>query len=131
MSAGFIFGNKEKIVCESSILFKLVEKTQEKTININLKDYKKLGFGKFWGESSYGRSLDGAEYKNDNSVSVQKSQYFTPIVGVNYNNAIFAFTYSQMIDDVKFDNGGCHQIMHGINLFCKPEKYECNCPAIN
>ena len=131
LSAGFIFGNKEKIVCESSILFKLVEKTQEKMININLKDYKKLGFGKFWGESSYGRSLDGAEYKNDNSVSVQKSQYFTPIVGVNYNNAIFAFTYSQMIDDVKFDNGGCHQIMHGINLFCKPEKYECNCPAIN
>ena len=64
-------------------------------------------------------------------MSVQKLQYFTPIVGVNYNNVMFAYTYSQVVGNVKFDNGGFHQVTLGINLFCKREKYDCNCPAIN
>ena len=58
-------------------------------------------------------------------------QYFTPIIGVNYKNFMFAYTYSQVMGDVKFDTGGYHQITLGINLFCKKERYDCNCPAIN
>ena len=131
LSAGYIFGNKEKILWEPSVLFQLVEKTKEKSIDINLKAYKNLDFGTLWGGLSYRRSFDSAQYLNGNSVSNQKLQYFTPIVGVNYNNFMFAYTYSQVTGDVKFDNGGYHQITLGINLFCKREKYECNCPAIN
>ncbi|CAM3897493.1 type IX secretion system membrane protein PorP/SprF [Flavobacterium sinopsychrotolerans] len=131
LSAGYVFGNKEKILWEPSVLFQLVEKTKEKSIDINLKAYKNLDFGTLWGGLSYRRSFDSAEYLNGNSVSNQKLQYFTPIVGVNYNNFMFAYTYSQVTGDVKFDNGGYHQITLGINLFCKREKYECNCPAIN
>lgn len=131
LSAGYIFGNKEKILWEPSVLFQLVEKTKEKSIDINLKAYKNLDFGTLWGGLSYRRSFDSAEYLNGNSVSNQKLQYITPIVGVNYNNFMFAYTYSQVTGDVKFDNGGYHQITLGINLFCKREKYECNCPAIN
>ena len=131
LSAGYIFGNKESILWEPSVLFQLVEKTKEKSIDINLKAYKNLDFGTLWGGLSYRRSFDSAEYLNGNSVSNQKLQYFTPIVGVNYNNFMFAYTYSQVTGDVKFDNGGYHQITLGINLFCKREKYECNCPAIN
>ena len=131
LSAGYIFGNKEKILWEPSVLLQLVEKTKEKSIDINLKAYKNLDFGTLWGGLSYRRSFDSAEYLNGNSVSNQKLQYITPIVGVNYNNFMFAYTYSQVTGDVKFDNGGYHQITLGINLFCKREKYECNCPAIN
>ena len=131
LSAGYIFGNKEKILWEPSVLFQLVEKTKEKSIDINLKAYKNLDFGTLWGGLSYRRSFDSAEYLNGNSVSNQKLQYITPIVGVNYNKFMFAYTYSQVTGDVKFDNGGYHQITLGINLFCKREKYECNCPAIN
>jgi hypothetical protein len=43
---------------------------------------------------------------------------------------MFAYTYSHVAGAVKFDDGG-YQITLGINLFCKPVKYECNCPAIN
>ncbi|RKS95231.1 type IX secretion system PorP/SprF family membrane protein [Flavobacterium limicola] len=131
LSAGYVFGNKEKILWEPSVLLQLVEKTKEKSIDINLKAYKNLDFGTLWGGLSYRRSFDSAEYLNGNSVANQKLQYFTPIVGVNYNNFMFAYTYSQVTGDVKFDNGGYHQITLGINLFCKREKYECNCPAIN
>ncbi|MFY8111632.1 MAG: type IX secretion system membrane protein PorP/SprF [Flavobacterium sp.] len=131
LSAGYVFGNKEKVLWEPSVLFQLTEKTQEKTIDVNLKAYKNLDFGSIWGGLSYRRSLDGAEYINNNSVASQKLQFFSPIVGVNYKNFMIAYTYSQVTGAVRFDNGGYHQITLGLNLFCKREKYDCNCPAIN
>lgn len=131
LSAGYIFGNREKIVWEPSVLFQMVDQTKEKSIDINFKAYKTLDFGKLWAGLSYRRSLDGAEYLDGNSVSKQKLQYITPIVGVNYDRFMFAYTYSQLSGAVKFDNGGYHQITLGIDLFCKPVKYDCYCPAIN
>lgn len=131
LSAGYVYGNKDKILWEPSILFQLVEKTKEKSIDINLKVYKELDFGKLWGGLSYRRSFDGAQYQNGSGVSTQKLQYITPIIGVNFEKFMFAYTYTQLSGAVKFDNGGYHQITLGINLFCKREKYECNCPAIN
>lgn len=131
LSAGYIFGNREKIVWEPSVLFQMVDQTKEKSIDINFKAYKTLDFGKLWAGLSYRRSFDGAEYLDGNSVSKQKLQYITPIVGVNYDRFMFAYTYSQLSGAVKFDNGGYHQITLGIDLFCKPVKYDCYCPAIN
>ncbi len=131
LSAGYVYGNKENFLWEPSILFQLVEKTKEKSIDINLKVYKELDFGKLWGGLSYRRSFDGAQYQNGNGVATQKLQYITPIVGLNFDNFMVAYTYSHLSGAVKFDNGGYHQITLGINLFCKREKYECNCPAIN
>lgn len=131
LSAGYVYGNKDRLLWEPSILFQLVEKTKEKSIDLNLKVYKELDFGKLWGGLSYRRSFDGAEYQNGSGVSVQKLQYITPIIGVNFDKFMFAYTYSQVSGAVKFDNGAYHQITLGINLFCKREKYECYCPAIN
>lgn len=131
LSLGYVFGDKEKLLWEPSILFQLVSQTKEKSVDLNLKVYKELDFGKLWGGLSYRRSLDGAQYVDGNSVSDQRLQYITPIIGVNYKNFMFAYTYSALMGDVKFDNGGFHQITLGMNLFCEREKYECNCPAIN
>jgi type IX secretion system PorP/SprF family membrane protein len=131
LSAGYVFGDKDRILYEPSILFQLVEKTNEKSIDVNMKAYKDFDFGKLWGGLSYRRSFDSAEYTNGSGFSKQRLQYFTPIVGVNFNNFMFAYTYSQVSGAMKFDNGGYHQITLGINLFCKAEKYECYCPAIN
>lgn len=127
LSVGYVFGNKDRILFEPSVLFQLTEKTKEKSLDINMKAYKEMDFGRLWAGLSYRRSFDGAVY----SGGKQKLQYITPIIGVNYKNFMFAYTYSQLSGAVKFDNGGYHQITLGINLFCKPEKYECNCPAIN
>jgi hypothetical protein len=35
------------------------------------------------------------------------------------------------LGDVQYDTTGLHQLTLGLNLFCKPVKYDCNCPAIN
>jgi type IX secretion system PorP/SprF family membrane protein len=131
LNAGYTFGDPDAILWEPSLMFQLVTQTQEKTIDLNLKAYKELDFGKLWGGISYRRSLDGAQYVEGNSVADQKLQYVTPIVGVNFKNYMFAYTYSYLLGNVNFDKGGFHQITLGINLFCKPEKYHCNCPAIN
>jgi type IX secretion system PorP/SprF family membrane protein len=131
LNAGYTFGDSETILWEPSFMFQLVTQTQEKTIDLNLKAYKELEFGKLWGGISYRRSLDGAQFVEGNAVADQKMQYVTPIIGVNFSNYMFSYTYSHLLGNVKFDSGGFHQITLGINLFCKPEKYHCNCPAIN
>jgi type IX secretion system PorP/SprF family membrane protein len=131
LSSGYVFGDKDKILWEPSLLFQLTEKTQEKSIDINLKAYKNFDFGTLWGGLSYRRSFDGAQYQSGSGIASQNLQYITPILGLNFDKFIFAYTYSDLSGAVKFDNGGYHQITLGVNLFCKREKYECNCPAIN
>jgi len=80
---------------------------------------------------SYRRQFDGAEFLRGGSKKQQHLQYFTPLVGLNYGNFMFAYTYSYLSGEAKFSTGGFHQITLGLNLFCRPEKYHCNCPAVN
>jgi len=131
LSAGYVFGNKDKVLWEPSFLFQAVAKTKETSIDINVKAYKNFDFGKLWGGVSYRRSFDGAEYITGSGTSTQKQQYITPIIGLNFKKFMFAYTYSHLTGAVKYDNGGFHQITLGIDLFCKRERYECFCPAIN
>jgi hypothetical protein len=131
LSAGYTFGDADALLWEPSLMFQTIEKTKESSIDFNLKAYKNFEGGKIWGGLSYRRSLDGTQYINGNGIAEQKLQYVSPILGVNYKNFMFAYTYSQLLGDVKFDNRGFHQITIGLNLFCEPEKYHCNCPAIN
>lgn len=133
INSGYVFGNEDGLLWEPSVMFQLVNQTKEKTFDVNLKVYKQLEIGRLWGGLSYRRSLDGAEFISggNTAVEVQKLQYITPIVGINYKNYMFSYTYSAVTGAVRFDNGGFHQITLGMNIFCKAEKYHCNCPAIN
>jgi type IX secretion system PorP/SprF family membrane protein len=116
---------------EPSVMFMYRDATQEASFDVNLKAYREMDFGKVWGGLSYRRSLDGAQFQDGSGVSSQKLQYFTPFVGVDYNNFVFAYTYSYQANSVVFNNGGFHQITLGFNFNCRREKFECNCPAVN
>ncbi len=131
INTGYVFGNEDSLLWEPSVMFQLTNQTKEKSFDVNLKVYKQFDFGKLWGGISYRRSLDGAEFAQNGALKTQKLQYITPLVGVNYRNFMASYTYSQVTGAVKFDNGGYHQITLGFNLFCKKERYHCNCPAIN
>jgi hypothetical protein len=131
LNAGYTFGDAEQILWEPSFMFQHVALTKESSVDLNIKAYKELDFGKLWGGISYRRSLDGAQSTQGNGLADQKLQYVTPIVGLNFKNYMVAYTYSHLLGNVRFDTGGFHQITLGINLFCNPEKYHCNCPAIN
>lgn len=128
---GYTFGDSEGLMFEPSMMYQYVFQTKESTVDFNLKAYKQMEFGKLWAVASYRRSLDGAQYVEGNSVATQNLQYITPILGINYKNYMFSYTYSSILGNIKFDNAGFHQFTLGVNLFCKPEKYHCNCPAVN
>lgn len=131
VSAGQIFGDADRVLWEPSIMFQYVDQTGEKTIDLNLKAYKQLDFGRLWGALSYRRSFDGTQYLNNNDTGEQYLQWITPIVGLNYKNFMFAYTYTHLLGDVQFNTGGFHQITIGFDLFCKRQKWDCNCPAVN
>ncbi len=117
---------------EPSFLFQWTERTGEKAVDLNFKAYRTMDFGNLWGGLSYRRSLDGAEYLNGEQIKTQKLQYFTPVLGVDYKNFMFAYTYSYQAGNIKFQSGGFHQITLGYNfLGGRDEPYDCNCPAIN
>lgn len=130
-STGYVFGSEKNFLVEPSVLFQLIEKTKEKTIDINLKAYKKFDFGKIWAVLSYRKSFDGVQYLSGSGVSSQNLQYITPIVGANFSKFMVAYTYSYLPGPVNFGTSGFHQITLGIDLFCKRDRFDCNCPAIN
>ncbi|ANO47323.1 hypothetical protein Pf1_01866 [Flavobacterium columnare] len=131
VNSGYIFGNRDRILYEPSIMFLFAELTKEKSLDVNIKAYKNMDFGKLWAGLSYRNSFDGAQYIKNEVIEKQRLQYITPIVGVNYKKFILAYTYSYIIGNIKFDAGGFHQLTLGYNFDCKREKYDCNCPSVN
>lgn len=130
-SVGAVFGDEDRLLWEPSFMFQYTQETTEKAIDLNLKVYKGMDFGRIWGGLSYRRSFDGAEYLNGSAIDEQKLQYITPILGVNYKQFMFSYTYSHIIGDIKFDTGGFHQLTLGLDIFCKAKEWDCNCPAVN
>jgi type IX secretion system PorP/SprF family membrane protein len=116
---------------EPSLMFAYKDATKESFIDVNFKSYRDLDFGNVFAGISYRRSFDGAEFTTGSVVSSQKLQYFTPILGAEYNNFMFAYTYSYQANSIVFNNGGYHQVTLGYNFGCKKEKYDCKCPSVN
>lgn len=127
-SAGYVFGKSEWQI-EPSVLFQLTEFTEEKTIDLNAKVYRDVNFGRLWGGVSYRRSFDGAIFDTDGSLREQRLQLITPIVGANIKNFLISYNYSYQIGDIRFDNGGFHQITIGYDFGQTERKYDCYCPA--
>ncbi|WP_339726580.1 type IX secretion system membrane protein PorP/SprF [Maribacter stanieri] len=130
ISAGYVFGRSEWQV-EPSVLFQLTEFTKEKTIDMNAKVYKDVDFGRIWGGLSYRRSFDGAQFQDNGTFGEQRLQLITPIVGANINNFMVSYNYSYQMGDIRFDNGGFHQITLGYDFGQTGRKYDCYCPAAN
>ncbi len=133
LSVGGVFGKLGSAWSfEPSVMFQYRDGTRESMVDFNAKAYKQMDFGTLWGGLSYRQSLDGAQFvSNGNTVRSQKLQQFTPILGLNYNQFMFAYTYTYQSNAVVFTNGGFHQITLGYNFSCRRKRYECNCPAVN
>lgn len=130
ISAGYIFGRSEWQF-EPSVLFQLTEFTREKTMDVNAKVYKDVNFGRIWGGLSYRRSFDGAQYQTATSFGEQRLQLITPIIGANIKNFLVSYNYSYQMGDIRFSNGGFHQITLGYDFGQQERKYDCYCPAAN
>lgn len=132
VSTGYVFSKYgSEWSYEPSVMFQYREETKEASIDLNAKVYKQVEFGKIWGGLSYRNSFDGAEYTQSGTINTQRLQQITPVLGVNYNEFMFAYNYTYQSNSVVFTNGGFHQLTLGYNFNCKRERYDCNCPAVN
>lgn len=131
LSAGYVFGRNTRV--EPSILFQMTDYTKEKTVDLNAKVYKDVSFGTVWAGLSYRRSFDGAQFQSNGNFGEQRLQLFTPIIGVNVNRFLFSYNYSYQSGDIRFDNGGFHQITLGYDFGQSDQgkRYDCYCPAAN
>lgn len=131
LSVGYVFGKDTRI--EPSVLFQATDFTKEKTIDFNAKVYKDLSDSTtLWGGLSYRRSFDGAQFLQDGTLGEQRLQLITPIVGVNINRFMFSYNYSYQMGDIRFDNGGFHQITLGYDFGeQRQDRFDCHCPAAN
>ncbi|NNL09847.1 MAG: type IX secretion system membrane protein PorP/SprF, partial [Croceitalea sp.] len=130
-SVGYLFGRSEWRV-EPSILFQMTDFTNEKTVDLNAKVYRDVEFGIIWAGLSYRRSFDGAQFQQNGTFGEQRLQLFTPIIGVNVDKFMFSYNYSYQTGDIRFDNGGFHQITIGYNFGQNSQnRYDCYCPAAN
>lgn len=130
ISAGYVFGRGD-FQLEPSALFQYVEFTKEKAVDVNLKAYRSVNFGTVWGGISYRRSMEGANYRTTTSLKEHRLQLITPIVGVNYKNFLVSYNYSYQMGDLRFNDGGYHQLTLGYNFGQKEKRYDCACPAVN
>jgi type IX secretion system PorP/SprF family membrane protein len=134
VSVGAVFGALgSDFSYEPSVMFQYKDGTKEASIDINAKVYKSMDFGNVWAGLSYRTSLEGAEFinVNDNSVSSQKLQLVTPILGIDYKDFMFAYNYTYQSNTVRFSSGGFHQLTLGYNFNCRRERFDCKCPAVN
>lgn len=132
LSAGYVFGRGVTRL-EPSVLFQMTDFTKEKTIDFNAKVYHDLNpTTTIWGGLSYRRSFDGAQFQQNGTFGEQRLQLFTPIVGVNVNRFMFSYNYSYQSGDIRFDNGGFHQITLGYDFGeQRSQRFDCYCPAAN
>jgi len=132
-STGYVFSKRNSPWSfEPSVLFQMREETDEKAIDLNLKAYRNFEMGGLWGGISYRKSFEGAEYTIDGvEVKNQQLQQFTSFVGFEYNQFIFAYTYTHQINSIVLSNNGFHQITLGYNFGENRARYDCKCPAIN
>jgi type IX secretion system PorP/SprF family membrane protein len=123
LSAGYYFWEDKLIQLEPSIMVQIRQGTGERIADINLKAYKNMGkTSSLWAALSYRRSFDGS--------NLEDSQFISPILGFNYRNLMFSYTYTDQMNEVVLTNSGFHQISLGINLWTR-EPRAAACPNIN
>ena len=98
------------------------EGTGERIADFNIKAYKNISQTQLWAALSYRQSFD--------TNVIQNARYVTPIVGINYQNWMFSYTYTNQMNETVLTNSGFHQVSVGVNLWTQ-EQRAAACPNIN
>ncbi|MHC5200695.1 PorP/SprF family type IX secretion system membrane protein [Myroides sp. LJL119] len=134
LGVGYDFGNTKYgtgWIYEPSTLIKYTEELEQLTIDLNMKVYRQFDFGRVYVGASYRTSTQGADYITSNGKEkTQRMQYIAPLLGANYKNVSFSYSYVETLGDLKITNSGMHLFTVGINLFAKRSSLDCNCPGV-
>ena len=121
-SAGYYFGEDLFVQFEPSMMLQFREGTGARIADFNLKAYKNISESQLWAALSYRRTFD--------ANAIENAQFISPIIGLNYKNWMFSYTYTNQMNKVVLTNTGFHQVSVGINLWTR-EPRAAACPNIN
>jgi type IX secretion system PorP/SprF family membrane protein len=122
LSSGYYFGEDLAVQFEPSLMLQFREGTGERIADINMKVYKNISKSQLWAAVSYRRNFD--------SNAIENAQFISPIIGLNYENLMFSYTYTNQLNETVLTASGFHQISVGVNLWTK-EPRAAACPNIN
>lgn len=119
---GYYFGEDLFFQLEPSIMFQARQGTGARIADFNMKAYKTISKTQFWAALSYRRTFD--------ANAIENAEFISPIIGVNYKNLLFSYTYTNQTNETVLTTSGFHQVSVGINLWTtKPRAAAC--PNIN
>jgi len=121
-SAGYYFGEDLFVQFEPSVMLQFRESTGQRIADFNLKAYKTFSQTQLWAALSYRRGFD----KN----AIENAAFFSPIIGLNYQNYLFSYTYTNQMNETVLTTTGFHQVSVGINLWTRTPRAAA-CPNIN
>lgn len=122
VSAGYYFDRSNVFQFEPSFMYLYDPYFERSQVDINMKVYKSLQNAKLWGAISYRQSFE--------PMNMGSLKYFTPIVGLNYKQLMFSYTYTEQLGNLGIvPRGGFHQLTLGIDLFIREERIAA-CPNI-
>ena len=121
-STGYYFGEDLFIQFEPSVMLQFREGTGERIADLNIKAYKNISNSQLWAAVSYRRNFD--------QNAIENAQFISPIIGLNYENLMFSYTYTNQMNETLLTTSGFHQVSVGINLWTR-EPRAAACPNIN
>jgi type IX secretion system PorP/SprF family membrane protein len=121
-SVGYYYGKDNYIQLEPSLMLQLKESIGQRIADFNIKAYKTFSETQIWAALSYRRSFD--------PNAIDSDQFLSPIIGLNYNNFMFSYTYTNQMNDTVLTSSGFHQVSLGINLWTRKQRGAA-CPNIN
>lgn len=126
---------------EPSFQYANTPEIAEQLVDVNAKLYKALANNNtLWGGISYRRALESTEYVLDlTTADIQSQNYQTlaGFIGFDYKKLVFAYTYTNQLDEIKISDSGFHQVTLGFNFGgdsdarAGSKRWDCNCPAAN
>lgn len=122
LSSGYYFGEDLALQFEPSVMLQFREGTGERIADINLKVYKNISQTQLWAALSYRKNFD--------INAIENAQFISPIIGLNFDNLMFSYTYTNQMNETLLTTSGFHQVSVGVNLWTK-EPRAAACPNIN
>lgn len=122
LSAGYYFGEESFVQLEPSIMLQFREGTGERIADFNIKAYKTFSKTQLWAAVSYRAGFD--------TNAIENAQFISPIIGINFNNLMFSYTYTNQMNETVLTTSGFHQVSVGMNLWTR-EPRAAACPNIN
>lgn len=101
---------------EPSILIQLLEKTNESSLDLNLKLYRIINKGRLWVGGSYRRNFIEIETNSIPPTPNQFYSHFTPVFGLNYNRYLFSYHYTSNLGTLNLGASGLHYFTVGISF---------------